>query len=864
MAVQTPMQRQYFEIKEQCRENVLLFFRLGDFYELFYEDAEIASKELGLTLTARHKKDKDKKMPMCGVPYHAAEKYIARLTKKGFSIAICEQVSDASLPGIVKREIVQIVTPGTTLNDEVLEQRSNNYLAGISFDQNEYGFAYADLSTGECKVTAIKTEELLFDELYRLQPTELLLTPQLFENKLFTQKLREQHRVVTRQTLPAEQKKFLCTFFGTKNLRSFDIEKEDGLIKVAALLVSYLDETQKQTLKHITSIQRYFSQELMYLDPASIRNLEVFATLQDNERQGSLLGVIDQSFTAMGGRLLRKIILAPLLSKKSIEKRLEMVETFTKSQKCLDSCQKLKQVMDIERILGRISCSRSHPQDLIGLKNSLSAASEIGSELADEKSLKSLQRELCQKDTQKVVKLIDESINEEAPTILQHGNVIREGYSKELDEIRKIDQGGKEWLKSFEEKQKKETGINTLKVRYNKVFGFYIEISKAQADKAPANYVRKQTLTNAERFITPELKSYEDKVLEAEEKLQGLEAQLFQEICQKILESAKTIQKLALSIAELDVFSSFARLALQQNFVRPEITENGEIYIKQGRHPVIEQLLPKGERFVPNDTHLSPDNASFLLLTGPNMSGKSTYLRQTAIITLMAQIGSFVPAEYAKISVVDRIFTRIGASDNLSQGQSTFMVEMQEAAYILHHATEKSLIILDEIGRGTATYDGLSLAWSIFEHIHDKLKTKTLFATHYHELIDVAEKKKQAKNLSVSVIEKDDKVIFLHSVVDGGADRSYGIEVAKLAGMPKAVVTRAEKILQSLEQGNGKKKITSENNPFQESLPLIQEVTKYENHPVLEQLEKLDIENTTAMEALHKLHELKQNTQQHS
>lgn len=858
MAVQTPMQRQYFEIKKQCRENVLLFFRLGDFYELFYEDAKIAAAELGLTLTARHKKS-DQEMPMCGVPHHSADKYIARLTKKGFSIAICDQVSDPSQPGIVQREIVQIVTPGTTLQDEVLDERKNNFLAGIVRSKDQFALACVDMSTGEFRVSSIRKEDELMDMLYRFRPSEIVTTKDIFEDDVLKERLQSDYKTITKQDIPKDSKTYLLNYFEVKSLNAFGIEKENVLVEVCAMVLSYIDETQKSTASHINTISRMYMADVMYLDPHTIRNLELFETMQEGLFEGSLLSVLDQTYTSAGSRLLRKMLIAPLISTDKIDERLDIVSEMTRKSSFIEEIKVLKQVLDIERILAKVSCSRANPRDILALKESLKVLPQLNQLLKDfeNKNVDEIGKLFENVDVLSLTDYLDRALNDDASILIQNGNIIKEGFNEELDRLRKVAQGGKEWLVQFEEKQKEETGISTLKVGYNKVFGYYIEISKGQSSKAPEAYIRKQTLTNAERYISPELKEYEDKILEADEKLLELEVSMFREVCEEVIKHIAILQQIARAIAEIDVYANFARISLKNGCCRPEICDTGEMYIKQGRHPVIEKMLPKGETFVPNDASLKLDETHFALITGPNMAGKSTYLRQNALITLMAQIGCFVPAEYAKLSIVDRIFTRIGASDNVSKGQSTFMVEMQETAHILHHATPKSLIILDEVGRGTSTYDGLALAWAIFDHLHDKVKAKTLFATHYHELISLAEEKENAKNLSVTVVEKDDRVIFLHSVVEGGADRSYGIEVAKLAGIPSEVIKQAESILRTLETKGDQEVVAVESTAPQQISFLPETSLSQSEKEVLSELENTDVNSMTPMEALKKLDEMK-------
>ncbi len=842
MAKLTPMMAQYKEIKTQYPD-AILFFRLGDFYEMFFEDAIEASGLLQLTLTARNKGDH--KAPMCGIPYHAAQNYIAKLTRQGKKVAICEQLSDPNLPGIVKRDVVRVITPGTTLDENVLETKANNYIAAIAEKDGRYGLASADLSTGQFQVTETETLKDFLVELERLHPVEALI-----EGGLGTP-------AITRNL------ERLSTFF-------FEHPASDARgpagERAVEMLLDYLKQTQKNDLSHMREARRYSTQDFMALDESTLKNLELLSTLRENGREGSLLWVLDETITSMGGRRLRHVITHPLLRKADIEERLEAVEGFVRKPVALDDVREsLKCILDLERLLARLSLGHGNARDLLALKNSLKSVPTTQRLLADFGS--ALAKKIMQNlhGLPDLVEILERAIVDEPPLAVREGGMIREGYNLELDEIKTISREGKGYIQSLQEREIARTGINSLKIRYNSVFGYYIEVSKANLHAVPQDYIRKQTLVNAERFITPELKEYEEKVLGAEEKIVAMEYEIFNALREKVVAEIARIQELADAVAQLDVLCSFAKVALNQGYCRPAITEDYGVMIHGGRHPVIEKISFSGT-FVPNDTTLN-DEQKLLLITGPNMGGKSTYLRQTALIVLMAHLGSFVPAERAQIGLVDRIFTRVGASDNLVRGQSTFMVEMQETAHILEHATSRSLIILDEVGRGTSTYDGMSIAWAIVEFLHDRVGAKTLFATHYHELISLADKLPFARNASVAVKENaDEGVVFLYKIVAGGVDRSYGIEVAKLAGLPPEVVAKAKQILVDLEEGSHQaaiqaeledptKRIPSDQMPLferQQRLP-----DKPQTHKVVEELQKIDVNSLTPIEALNRIAELK-------
>lgn len=852
------MMQQYQEIKSQCRD-AILFFRLGDFYEMFGADALEASKILDITLTSRNKGDANP-LPMCGIPYHASENYIARLTKAGKKVAICEQVSDPSLPGIVKRKIVRIITPGTTYSTQILEQKANRFVLALFPQKDYFGLAFADLTTGEFKATEVQGLEALAVELLRLNPVEVVVHQNHYDDpELRAEFISALSAPVSPIEFYDEAYTFITRHFKITTLEGFGIASQPFAIQASALLLKYLLNTQKDSLAHIDRISAYYRDKTMPLDEATIRNLELFSTLQSGEEQHTLLTVLDKTETAMGGRLLRRWLVQPLLRKDEIEARHEAVQELVQNHELRNQLQhELKHLNDLERLLGRLSSSTGTARDLVGLAQTLAHLPTIQTLLAPVQSvlLKNLQKELRPLDA--LVQEIQKAILEEPANRLTEGGLIKAGYSTELDELHELMHSAKSALKAIEEKEILATGINSLKVSFNRVFGYYIEVSKSNMAKVPADYIRKQTLANAERFITPELKSYEEKVLSAEERSTTLEYELFLKVRELALKEVKGIKANASILAELDVLHSFAQSAIERHYCRPKLTHDPLLEIVKGRHPVVESMTFE-QAFVPNSTVFLKDSEEILLLTGPNMSGKSTYLRQTALIVLMAQIGSFVPAESVRMRVFDRIFTRVGASDNLVRGQSTFMVEMQESAYILNHATDKSLIVLDEVGRGTSTYDGLSLAWAIFEHLHDKIRGFTLFATHYHELISLAEKLSRAKNYSVDVQETARGVLFLHQIKEGAIDKSYGIEVGKLAGLPSTLIDRATHILEALETQRDLKTNKTDDKQmdiFSSTYASRREPGKL-THPALDRLKTLDINQMTPIEALSVLNELK-------
>ncbi|MEK7672757.1 MAG: DNA mismatch repair protein MutS [Patescibacteria group bacterium] len=853
----TPMMAQYKQIKDQYQDCILMY-RLGDFYEMFFEDALEASKILQITLTARNK-NSENAPPMCGIPYHALEGYLAKLTKAGKKVALCDQVTKPDGNGLVQREVIRVVTPGTTFNENILNNKANNNLAAIWVDKDCFALAYADITTGEFKVTELKDAKNLEDEFLRIAPAECITTEEVLGNvtvKNLSQKFPQSY--FFKFNFKEASENFLKNYFELRSLVGFGLEGKNMATIAAAMLLKYLKETQKTDLKHVQKISYYSTSEFMPMDESLIRNLEIFYTNREGKKEGSLIWVLDQTVTCMGGRMLRNWLMHPLLNKEQIESRLNKIETFVKSAALLKDLREiLANIYDIERLLSKLSLGTGNARDLLALKYSLKIIPEVKKLMVDK--LPEFANELVVLD--KLTDLIEAAISDEPPMTIREGGMIKTGYNKELDDLRAISGEGKGFITDLQEREIKRTGINSLKVRFNSVFGYYIEISKTNLASVPSDYIRKQTLVNAERFITPELKEYEEKVLTAEDKIKELEYEIFYSVRIEVIKEILNIQKDAQLVAELDVLLNLAFLALKSNYCRPEIMDNGEILIKNGRHPVVEKIVPEGA-FVPNDI-IFDASKKFLLITGPNMGGKSTYLRQVALALLLTQIGSFVPAESAKISLVDRIFTRVGASDNLARGESTFMVEMTETAYILNNATEKSLIILDEIGRGTSTYDGLSIAWATTEFIHDKIKAKTLFATHYHELVQLAERLANAHNLSVAVKENEkDGVVFLYKIIEGSVDKSYGIEVAKLAGLPVEVVSRARGVLKELEEKQIRKTIV---NPDQINMFELESKAREhgkiaeKNSGVVDKLREIDLNQMTPMQAMQKLDEIKKN-----
>lgn len=855
----TPMMRQYLAIKEEYAD-CILFFRLGDFYEMFNEDAIEASQILNITLTAR--KNKGGETPMCGVPYHSAESYLAKLVKNGKKVAICEQVSDPDGTGIVQREVVRVVTPGTTMIDSNLETGTNNYVISVYQKNDYFGFAFCDLSTGEFRVCELKSLKELQDEIARLNPSECILPKSSFDKDSKLNKFLETFKDIYVSPFHSFKEAYptLIDHFGVKSLDGFGIENMPFGISAAFLLIEYLKETQKTDLTHIKAISAYNRSNFMIIGEETLRNLELLFNTHDGSRNGSLIGILDKTKTAMGARMLRSILVKPLIEKEKIEQRLDAVENMFEKNSDSDKLrEKLKNVCDIERLLSRISLGVANARDLKSLHVSLEQLPEIKELLNvfDSKLIEKLKEQLF--EFSELRTLLDQALADEPPVTTRDGGMIKDGYNEELDKLRNISRNGKDYLKKLQEEEIEKTGISKIKIGFNKVFGYYIEISKIHKDKIPERYITKQTLANTERYITPELKQYEEQILSAEDKIKELEFNLFMEVRDKTLEYIDQLQEVAFTVAYIDLIQGFAKVSKENRYARPIISDENVVEIVEGRHPVVEKMSLTNQ-FIPNDVKLNSDQR-FVLITGPNMAGKSTYLRQIALIVLMAQIGCFVPAKEALISVHDRIFTRVGASDNLSKGQSTFMVEMHETANILNNATDKSLIILDEIGRGTSTYDGLSLAWAITEHLHDKIKSKTLFATHYHELTAVIERLKYANNFSVSVREENGEVVFLHKILEGSVSRSYGIEVAKLAGIPSSVVDSAKSILRELEEGVVEPHIkqvaadTTRKVPEGQMELFEQDIS---SHPVFRSLKDLDLNQMTPIQALQKLSEIRE------
>ncbi len=786
----TPGMQQYMEIKKQHPDCIVLF-RMGDFYETFYEDAKTAARELEITLTARGKGES--RAPLAGIPYHAIDSYLPKLVNKGYKVAICEQLEDPKkAKGIVKRGVVRIVSPGTIVENNMLDSKSNNYIMSLFVKLNKFGVALIDLSTGEFLVSEL-SENKLVNEITRFKPSEVIIPESLKVNQELVKQINSfvneysDHYFSQNNAL-----EMLKKHFNVLGVEGFGIKNDSLIVNAAGALLSYLNETQKTNLSYINRIRKYSVKDYMVIDSSTLRNLEIIENVFDNK--GTLLGVLDKTVTSMGARMLKKFVLQPLLKKEQIEKRLDCVDELTRSPMLREELRSLlKQFADIERLISRINFGNGNARDLIGLKNSLKLIPLIKKELS--KAGSELLKEIDEMSELNDVKdLVESAIKNEPNLSVREGNMIKKGYNKELDELREMCFDNKSWIAKLELQEKERTGIGSLKVGFNKVFGYYITVSKANLHLVPQNYIRKQTLVNAERFITPELKEKEALILNAEEKINELEYELFVVICKRIAEKTSVIQDVANKIALLDVMICFAVVASGNNYVRPELNNDGKIELVESRHPVLEQVE---EVYVPNDCKMDKDG--FKIITGPNMAGKSVYMKQVALIQLMAQIGCFVPCQKASVGLVDRIFTRVGAYDDLVHGQSTFMVEMNETANILNNATENSLVILDEIGRGTSTFDGISIAWSVAEYIHKNIKAKTLFATHYHQLNKLAEKFPSVRNYNISVKEKEDEIVFLRKIIEGGTDKSYGIQVAKLAGLPEEVIERSKVIMNRLE-----------------------------------------------------------------
>ena len=874
MAEYSPMMQHYLQTKEEYPD-CILFYRLGDFYEMFFEDAKIVSRELELTLTGKSC-GQEERAPMCGVPFHAYESYMNRLVAKGYKVAICEQMEDPKqAKGMVRREVIRVVTPGTNINEQALDEGKNNYIMCIVSLSDQFGVATADVTTGDFFVTEVDSKRRLLDELYKFSPTEVLCNEALFMSGLDIDDLKNRVGIVLYSLEHWYFDDSLCEntlkeHFRVNSLEGLGLaDLECGMIASGSLL-KYLYETQKNSLEQISAIHPYTTGKFMVLDSSTRRNLELVETLREKAKRGSLLWVLDKTKTAMGARMLRSFVEQPLIEKEEIEGRLDAIEELM--QRAIDReelREYLNPVYDLERLLTRITYQSANPRDLTAFKSSIGMIPHIRGILLELQS-KEIQGICEDMDTlEDLYTLIDAAIEEEPPITVREGGIIKDGYHEEIDRLREAKSQGKNWLAELEAKEREKTGIKNLKIKFNKVFGYYLEVTNSFKDLVPDYYTRKQTLTNAERYITPELKEMEDMILGAEDKLVQLEYELFRELREQIAKNVVRIQKTAKALAKIDVFASLALISEQNHYCRPSLNQNGRIDIKNGRHPVVEKMI-NNDMFIANDTYLDNQKNRISVITGPNMAGKSTYMRQTALIVLMAQIGCFVPAETADIGIVDRIFTRVGASDDLASGQSTFMVEMTEVANILRNATGNSLLILDEIGRGTSTFDGLSIAWAVVEHISNPklLGAKTLFATHYHELTELEGKLDNVNNYCIAVKEKGDDIVFLRKIVKGGADKSYGIQVAKLAGVPDSVIERAKEIAEELGRhdivdfteilSNKKNSATKKKKEHLDEVDLTQMslFDAVNDNDIIEELKEIDVGNLTPIEALNKLYEL--------
>ncbi|MDD2972003.1 MAG: DNA mismatch repair protein MutS [Lachnospiraceae bacterium] len=870
----TPMMQKYMETKAEYKD-CILFYRLGDFYEMFFEDARIASKELEITLTGKSC-GLEERAPMCGIPYHAVDGYLNKLVSKGYKVAICEQVEDPKLAkGLVKREVTRIVTPGTNLNIQALEETKNNYLMSIVYLPNKIGISIADVTTGDYYLTEVEDIRKLLDEIYKYLPTEIICNDALLVSGLDIEDLKGRMGIAV-YTLDSwyfdddSCKRVIMKHFKVNTMAGLGIDDfPSGLIAAGALL-QYLYETQKNGLEHFTHLYPYVTSKYMLLDSSTRRNLELTETLREKQKRGSLLWVMDKTRTAMGARTLRSYLEQPLIDKTEIENRLDAVEVFCKDPVSRDEIREyLNPIYDLERLLGKVSYKSANPRDMIAFRNSLEMLTPIKKVLdgIDKKLINDINDEID--GLEDIYHLIDSAIIEEPPLLIREGGIIKEGFDEDIDTLRHAKRDGKSWLAKLEEEDRERTGIKGLKIKYNKVFGYYFEVTNSYQNLVPEDYIRKQTLVNAERYTTPKLKELEDTILNAEDKLYTLEYDMFCKIRDSIAAELERIQRTAKAIAKLDVFTNLSLVAERNRYARPKLNEKGVIDIKGGRHPVVEKMIDN-DMFIDNDTYLDNSNHCVSIITGPNMAGKSTYMRQSALIVLMAQVGSFVPAKSANIGIVDRIFTRVGASDDLASGQSTFMVEMNEVANILRNATSNSLLVLDEIGRGTSTFDGLSIAWAVIEHISNRrlLGAKTLFATHYHELTELEDKMSNVNNYCIAVKEKGDDIVFLRKIIKGGADKSYGIQVAKLAGVPDFVIDRAKEIVEQLSdnditqrvqdinvdlKGGEKRKSVKLDEVDLEQISLFDTV---KDEDVLKELKEIDISNLTPLDALNTLYSL--------
>ncbi len=874
VSVVSPMMQHYIKTKEEY-EDCILFYRLGDFYEMFFEDAETVSKELELTLTG-----KDcglaERAPMCGVPFHAADNYINRLVEKGYKVAICEQMEDPKkAKGIVKREVIRVVTPGTNLYTQALDETKNNYIMSVAYISNRFGIAFADVTTGAFMVTEVEKLRNLLDEIYKFSPAELICNEAFCMSGVDLEELRNRLHLSVSALDNWYFDDDLCQrtlkdHFHVGTLEGLGLKDYDCATIAAGALLTYLLETQKNSLDHMRKITPYITDKYMLIDSSTRRNLELTETMREKEKRGSLLWVLDKTKTAMGARMLRSFIEQPLIEEEAINQRLDAVEEINRQEMDREEIREyLGPVYDLERLISRVSYQSANPRDLIAFKTSIGMIPHIRRLLGQFQSeeLKKVYEDMD--ELQDLYQVLDKAIVEDPPLAMKEGGIIKDGYDQQIDDYRQAKTKGKTWLAELEAEEKEKTGIKNLKIKYNKVFGYYLEVTNSFKDMVPDYYTRKQTLTNAERYITPRLKELEDMILGAEDKLYALEYDRFAEIRNMIAGEVERIQKTARAIAKLDAYLSMALVASRNQYVRPKINTRGIIDIKDGRHPVVEKMITN-DMFIPNDTYLDNGKNRISVITGPNMAGKSTYMRQTALIVLMAQIGSFVPASKANIGIVDRIFTRVGASDDLASGQSTFMVEMTEVANILRNATAKSLLILDEIGRGTSTFDGLAIAWAVIEHISNPklLGAKTLFATHYHELTELEGKLPGVNNYCIAVKERGDDIVFLRKIVKGGADKSYGIQVAKLAGVPDSVINRAKELVEELVSADitstvkdiaseGKKSKTKQPVHYDEvDMEQISLFDTVKDDDVLEELKSIKIDELRPVDALNVLYRL--------
>jgi len=875
MAELTPMMQKYMETKEQYKD-CILFYRLGDFYEMFFDDALVASKELEITLTGKSC-GLEERAPMCGIPYHAVEGYLSKLVSRGYKVAICEQVEDPNLAkGLVKREVIRVVTPGTNLNVQSLEAGKNNYLLSIAYTPDGIGISAADVTTGDYYVTEVEDLKKLNDELMKYEPSEIICNEAFLVSGFDVNDLKSRLHISV-NALESHMfdddgcRRILMKHFKVNTLIGLGVEEFPTGLLAAGALLQYLYDTQKTDLEHFTHIYPYLTSKYMLLDSSTRRNLELTETLREKQKRGSLLWVLDKTKTAMGARLLRNYIEQPLIEKDEMEKRLDAIQELNQDSISRDEIREyLNPIYDLERLLSKVTYKTANPRDLIAFRNSLQMLPPIKTVLSafEKEELTEIREQID--GLEDIYQLIDEAIIDEPPLSIREGGMIKDQFDETIDRLRSAKHDGKQWLAQLEEEDRERTGIKNLKIKYNKVFGYYFEVTNSYKNLVPEDYIRKQTLANAERYTTPRLKELEDTILNAEDKLQTLEYDVFCKIRDTIAQELVRIQNTAKAIAKLDVYASLSLVSERNHYVRPKLNEKGVIDIKDGRHPVVEQMITN-DMFIANDTYLDNGSHCISVITGPNMAGKSTYMRQTALIVLMAQIGCFVPARTANIGIVDRIFTRVGASDDLASGQSTFMVEMNEVANILRNATSKSLLILDEIGRGTSTFDGLSIAWAVIEHISNRklLGAKTLFATHYHELTELEGKMNNVNNYCIAVKECGDDIVFLRKIVKGGADKSYGIQVAKLAGVPDMVIDRAKEIVEQLSDNDITEKVQSiaidnKNDGKVKKQPKYDEVDLAQmslfdtvtDEDILKELMEIEVTTLTPLDALNTLYRL--------